>query len=162
MFRRALSRRKHAARSLLAALLIVSSPVSLSDNFVESLDSIPWGAAGGGNGFPAGVRTHLVAVDELTQGITYYALFPAGSHFSSHWHSYDEFVTVLQGEVTLALNGAVLRLGPGGTVTIPGKSVHSWDVALNLGMSARPNADETPILSGAQDVILLVRRAGPR
>ena len=93
------------------------------------------------------MRTQLIETDESTAGISYYALFPAGSHFDLHWHSFDEFATVLQGEVTLQLNGEALKLAVGGYVKIPGRAEHSWDV---------PN-----VTGREQDVILLVRRRGP-
>lgn len=126
-------------------LLFSYSAAAETVNF--SLESIKWGKPGGGGGYPVGVRTQLIETDESTAGISYYALFPAGSHFDLHWHSFDEFATVLQGEVTLQLNGEALKLAVGGYVKIPGRAEHSWDV---------PN-----VTGREQDVILLVRRRGP-
>ena len=126
-------------------LLFTYSAAAETVNF--SLESIKWGKPGGGGGYPVGVRTQLIETDESTAGISYYALFPAGSHFDLHWHSFDEFATVLQGEVTLQLNGEALKLAVGGYVKIPGRAEHSWDV---------PN-----VTGRKQDVILLVRRRGP-
>lgn len=132
---------------LVLALFLLFSIVGFAETANVSIESISWGNPGGGGGYPIGVRTQLIGTDESTHGITYYALFPAGSHFDLHWHSHDEFATVLQGEVTLQLNGELLNLATGGYVKIPGRAEHSWDV---------PNP------SGAeQDVILLVRRMGP-
>ena len=61
------------------------------------------GHARGGNGFPVGVRTARQGVDPDTGGITYYAMFPAGSHFDLHWHSHDEYVVVVAGELSIQL-----------------------------------------------------------
>ena len=128
-------------------LTLMFTTLAEADTSILSLESIQWGKPGGGEGFPVGVQTQLIETDDETFGISYYARFPAGSHFDLHWHSFDEFATVLQGEVTLQLNGESLKLAAGGYVKIPGRAAHSWDV---------PNE------SGAeQDVILLVRRAGP-
>lgn len=128
-------------------LTLMFTTLAEADTSILSLESIQWGKPGGGEGFPVGVQTQLIETDDKTFGISYYARFPAGSHFDLHWHSFDEFATVLQGEVTLQLNGESLKLAAGGYVKIPGRAAHSWDV---------PNE------SGAeQDVILLVRRAGP-
>lgn len=132
---------------LILALTLMFSALAEAETLNLSLESIHWGKPGGGEGFPVGVQTQLIETDDKTFGISYYARFPAGSHFDLHWHSFDEFATVLQGEVTLQLNGESLKLAAGGYVRIPGRAAHSWDV---------PNE------SGAeQDVILLVRRAGP-
>lgn len=128
-------------------LTLMFTTLAEADTGILSLESIQWGKPGGGEGFPVGVQTQLIETDDATFGISYYARFPAGSHFDLHWHSFDEFATVLQGEVILQLNGESLKLGAGGYVRIPGRAAHYWDV---------PNE------SGAeQDVILLVRRAGP-
>ena len=128
-------------------LTLMFTTLAEADTSILSLESIQWGKPGGGEGFPVGVQTQLIETDDETFGISYYARFPAGSHFDLHWHSFDEFATVLQGEVTLQLNGESLKLAAGGYVRIPGRAAHSWDVPNDSGAE--------------QDVILLVRRAGP-
>ncbi|MBL6753153.1 MAG: cupin domain-containing protein [Pseudomonadales bacterium] len=133
-------------RFIIALSLMFSSLVA-AETINLSLESIQWGKPGGGQGFPVGVQTQLIETDDATFGISYYARFPAGSRFDPHWHSFDEFATVLQGEVTLRLNGESLKLAVGGHIRIPGRAAHSWDVPNELGAE--------------QDVILLVRRAGP-
>jgi len=107
------------------------------------LDAVNWGPPGGGNGAPLGVRTAPQGVDPATGGITYYAMFPAGSHFDLHWHSYDEFVVVVSGAVTLDLGDNTQLVKTGSYIVIPAKMQHSWDVPLD------------------EDVVILVRRAGP-
>lgn len=104
---------------------------------------LQWGQAGDGSIAPAGTRTAFQGVDPSTGGVTYYAWFPAGGHFDLHWHSHDEFVTVVQGPVTIALGEQVHNLQTGAYVVIPGGLPHYWDVPT----------------SG--DAIILVRRAGP-
>jgi len=108
-----------------------------------NLAELQWGTAGDGSVAPAGTRTALQGVDPDTGGVTYYAWFPAGGHFDLHWHSYDEYVTVVQGPVTIALGENVRSLQTGAYVVIPGGLPHYWDVPR----------------SG--DAIILVRRAGP-
>ena len=108
------------------------------------LGDVLWGAPGGGNGFPVGVRTALQDVDPDTGGITYYAMFPAGSHFDLHWHSHDEYVVVVAGELTIQLGEQTHSLSVGSYVIIPGELPHSWTVP-----------------AGEADAVILVRRAGP-
>lgn len=136
-------------RLFLLSLLIYfgSLPVNAADAIL-SIDDIDWGAAGGGGGFPVGVRTQLVATDKSTQGITYYAWFPEGSNFDMHWHSFDEYAVVLQGNVFLNLAGKELSLEAGAYVEILGKINHAWNVPAGKDGSSN-------------NVILLVRRAGP-
>ena len=136
-------------RLFLLSLLIYfgSLPVNAADAIL-SIDDIDWGAAGGGDGLPVGVRTQLVATDKSTQGITYYAWFPEGSNFDMHWHSFDEYAVVLQGNVFLNLAGKELSLEAGAYVEILGKINHAWNVPAGKDGSSN-------------NVILLVRRAGP-
>ena len=108
-----------------------------------NLDEIEWGPPGGGNGSPLGLRTARQGLDPVTGGVTYYAMFPAGTHFDLHWHSHDEFVVVVQGSVVFQLGMQTHELRAGAYVAIPGGMHHSWDV---------PDSGE---------VIILVRRAGP-
>lgn len=108
-----------------------------------NLAEINWGPAGGGNGFPVGVRTERQGIDPVTEGITYYAMFPAKSHFDLHWHSHDEYVVVVQGEVTIVLGEQTHSLTVGSYIVIPGKMNHSWDVP------------------EGEDAVIVVRRGGP-
>ncbi|MCH7816390.1 MAG: cupin domain-containing protein [Proteobacteria bacterium] len=139
---------------LLAGLLLATTKVELTAQeatgtaietmpLAINLDAVNWGPPGGGNGFPVGVRTARQGSDPVTGGITYYALFPADSHFDLHWHTHDEFVVVVKGSVTIVLGQQSHSLSPGSYIVIPGKMKHSWDV---------PAGD---------DVVILVRRGGP-
>jgi len=110
---------------------------------VMSLTDIPWGPPGGGNGYPVGLRTARLGADPVTGGISYYALFPAGSRFDRHWHTHDEFVVVARGTVTITLGQQAHTLGPGAYIVIPGKLSHVWDVP------------------AGEDAVIFVRRAGP-
>ena len=114
-----------------------TSPVTLN------LDDVNWGPTGGGNGSPLGLRTARQGIDPVTGGITYYAMFPAGSHFDLHWHTHDEYVVVVKGSVVIELGEETHSLTVGSYVVIPGKMNHSWDVPLD------------------GEVVILVRRAGP-
>jgi len=107
-----------------------------------NLSELDWGEPGGGNGVPLGTRTARQGVDPVTGGITYFALFPAGTRFDRHWHTHDEFVSVQQGSVTLFLGDEEHHLQAGAYVVIPGGMEHVWEIP-----------DDG-------DVIILVRRAG--
>ena len=108
-----------------------------------NLDELQWGPQGGGNGSPLGLRTARQGVDPITGGVTYFAMFPAETHFDLHWHTHDEFVSVQKGSVVLELGEETYTLHAGAYIVIPGSMNHSWDV---------PSDGE---------VVILVRRAGP-
>ena len=147
--------RRTIYRSLLSSLIVGLTPFLVLVNsmaqdssfateaLIVNLADISWGPPGGGNGVPVGVRTARQGIDPATGGVTYYAMFPAGSHFDLHWHTHDEFVVVVQGAVTIELGEETVSLKPGSYIVIPGRMNHSWDV---------PEGD---------DVVILVRRAGP-
>lgn len=120
------------------------SPSSKYDPLAIPLSDIQWGQAGGGNGFPVGVQSARQGTDPVTGGITYYAKFPAGSHFDMHWHTHDEFVVVVQGSVTIVLGEESHAVSTGSYIVIPGKLNHSWDVP-----------------EGGEDAVIVVRRGGP-
>ena len=106
------------------------------------LKDVPWGAPGRGNGFPVGVRT--ARQDPDTGRIAYNAMFPAGSHFDLHWHSHDEYVVVVAGELSVQLGEQTYLLSVGSCVVIPEELPHSWTVP-----------------AGEKDAVILVRLAGP-
>ena len=139
--------------SLISALIItVYLTINGHDSFAEpqtkplaiNLDEINWGPPGGGSGSPLGLRTSRQGVDPVTGGPTYYAMFPAGTHFDLHWHTYDEHVVVVKGELTIELGDEVYELSAGSYIVIPGKLNHSWDIP-----------------EGGTEAIILVRRTGP-
>ena len=139
---------------LLITVLIITLYLSISMDgpsaqqvtqpLAVNLDELEWGPPGGGKGSPLGLRTARQGVDPKTGGQTYYAMFPAGSHFDLHWHTYDEHVVVVKGELTIELGDEVYELSTGSYIVIPGKLNHSWDVP-----------------EGGDEAVILVRRAGP-
>lgn len=130
--------------SLIVFLSLAASPAMFGESFVIGLNDLNWTPPGGGNGFPVGVQTARQGVDPDTGGITYYAKFPAGSHFDLHWHTHDEYVVVVQGELSIRLGEDDHDLAVGSYVVIPGSLNHSWTVPAD-----------------GEDAIILVRRAGP-
>ncbi len=120
------------------------SPAGIFEPLALNLADVDWGPPGGGNGAPVGVQTARQGIDPVTGGITYYAKFPAGSHFDLHWHTHDEFVVVVQGTVTIVLGEESHSVSAGSYIVIPGKLNHSWDVP-----------------AGSEDVVIVVRRGGP-
>lgn len=126
------------------AMAIGTTAYAHVEPLAVDLDELDWSPPGGGNGFPVGVQTATQGYDRETGGRTYYALFPAGSHFDLHWHTYDEYVVVVAGNPTISLGEDEHQLSVGSYVVIPGKMKHSWTVP-----------------EGDQEAIILVRRAGP-
>jgi quercetin dioxygenase-like cupin family protein len=111
---------------------------------VVRLQDIEWGPPGTTPRFPQGVRTSQVRVDPATEGPTYFARFPGGSHFDTHWHSHAEYAVVLAGAGTIVLGEETQGLSRGSYVVIPARLHHSWDVP-----------------AGGEDLVILVRRDGP-
>jgi quercetin dioxygenase-like cupin family protein len=98
-------------------------------SLVFSLETAKWSQPYDGPlGFPKGVQKASLGTDPVTGGETYYARFPAGSHFDPHWHSYAEYATVLSGKVTLTLGPESQSLSDGDYVVIPAKMNHEWKV----------------------------------
>ena len=113
------------------------------DSLAVNLSDVEWGDPGDGSISPAGTRTALQSTNPTTGGISYYAWFPAGGFFDEHWHTYDEYVVLISGEVTFKLGEEVHDLKPGAFIVIPGGMPHYWDI---------PDTG---------DAIILVRRDGP-
>ncbi|MCB1671295.1 MAG: cupin domain-containing protein [Gammaproteobacteria bacterium] len=132
-------------RCLFLLLLFQFAPVLSAQEgpIVVNLPDVKWGPPGGGNGVPLGTQTAQQRIDSDSGGVTYYARFPAGTHFDLHWHTHDEFVTVISGKTALRIGEETYQLEAGAYVSIPGGMIHSWDM---------PESDE---------VIILVSRAGP-
>ncbi len=108
------------------------------------LETAQWGEPYNGPlGFPKGAQRVSLNTDSRTGGETYYARFPAGSHFALHWHAYSEYAVVLRGKVTHILGTERQSLQVGDYVVIPPKTNHGWE--------ADPGGD----------VYLLIRRDGP-
>jgi mannose-6-phosphate isomerase-like protein (cupin superfamily) len=134
-------------KSTLLALFLLACCASIAadvEPVAIDLDELEWGPSGGGNGFPVGVRTATQGVDPVSGGRTYYAMFPAGSHFDLHWHTHDEYVVVVSGSPTIRLGDQDHDLAVGSYVVIPGGLRHSWTVQ-----------------EGGDEAVILVRRAGP-
>ena len=93
--------------------------------------------------FPSGAQKALLSIDSRSGGETYYAKFPAGSHFDLHWHSHTEDVVVIRGKVTLLLGAKSHSLEVGSYIVIPAKINHEW------------------VIDASGDCIVLVRRGGP-
>ena len=137
---------------LLGLLLLVAAgsaqqrkqaATSDSNNFFR-LETAQWSEPYNGPlGFPKGAQRVSLNTDSRTGGETYYARFPAGSHFALHWHAYSEYAVVLRGKVTHILGTERQSLQVGDYVVIPPKSNHGWE--------ADPGGD----------VYLLIRRDGP-
>jgi mannose-6-phosphate isomerase-like protein (cupin superfamily) len=129
---------------LLLSFKSYSQSSAPSTVLVSNLSEIEWGPPGTGDGFPVGVRTAKQGLDELSGGITYFALFPAGSHFDLHWHTHDEYAVVVSGSLEIRLGDETHALEVGSYIVIPGSLEHAWTVP-----------------AGGDDAMILVRRAGP-
>ena len=122
----------------------IGQTVSSIEPLVLDGEQAEWGPpASERPGFPVGIRNAPIATDPETGGPTYLARFPAGSQFAMHWHTYTETVVVLQGTVSITLDGAEHTATEGSYIIIPGKAHHEWRVPEDA------------------DVVLLARRDGP-
>lgn len=109
-----------------------------------TLESAKWGLPySGPEGYPKGARRAVLTTDPTTNGDTYFAHFPAGTKFESHWHSNGEYAVLLQGKVTHVTGAKRTPLKIGDYVAIPAKTNHGWET------------------DSASDAYLLIRRDGP-
>ena len=134
-------------KPVLLAMILLSCGAAVSSDvepLAINLDELEWSPPGGGNGFPVGVRTATQGHDPVSGGRTYFALFPAGSHFDLHWHTHDEYVVVVAGAPTIRLGENDYSLAVGSYVVIPGGLNHSWTVT-----------------EAGDEAVIFVRRAGP-
>ena len=129
-----------------ALLVVYMTLVSCfgEDSVVLSLSDIEWGERGGGNGFPEGLQTYRFAEDKETGGVSYYARFPAGSYYRSHWHTHDEIALLVEGRLTFVIDNVSREVEAGTYFFIPGGHAHEWDMR-----------------EQKEDIILLVQRKGP-
>src|SRR6187401_355814 len=105
----------------LAAAVPIPPPMHLAD--------VKWSEPYNGPlGFPKGAQRFAVGIDPCTGGETYYARFPAGTHFAPHWHAFVEYAVVLKGKVTHVLGKERQSLVAGDYVVVPAKVPHGWDV----------------------------------
>ena len=138
---------------VLAAAVLIGLTLHTKNNVVAQeasppmavdLDAVEWSPPGGGNGTPLGLRTARMGVDPISGGVTYYAMFPAGTHFDTHWHTYEEHVVVVKGQLSIVLGDTKHDLKVGSYVLIPGKLNHAWDIP-----------------AGGSEAVILVSRRGP-
>ena len=97
-----------------------------------------WGPPGGGNGSPLGLE--LLGRGLIRQQVDrlYYAMFPAGTHFDLHWHTYDEHVVVVKGDLTIELGDEVHELTTGSYIVIPeGLTTLGYTRGRNRGSNLR-------------------------
>ena len=79
--------------ALLTLLAAVASPAerngrevsSQDESLVFSPESVEWSPGRGTPGFVKGAKKASLGFDPKSGGETYYAKFPAGSHFELHW-----------------------------------------------------------------------------
>ena len=64
-----------------------TSASSQEEALAINLADVDWGPPGNTPRFPQGVRTKQLGIDPDNGGPTYYAKFPAGSHFDLHLHT---------------------------------------------------------------------------
>ena len=118
--------------------------ISESAKTLFRLETAKWSEPYNGPlGYPKGAQRASLGVDSRTGGETYYARFPAGSHFALHWHAHAEYAVVLRGKVTHILGTERYPLQVGDYVVIPPKVNHAWEA------------------DAGGDVYLLIRRDGP-
>jgi quercetin dioxygenase-like cupin family protein len=99
--------------------VLVHDPEPSSGHAVLDLAEAERGSATAGRQFILGA-TPEVGCASVTQFI---GLVPPG-RAPDHFHTYDEVITVLEGEGTFHTGGEELQLGPGSVVLLPARQVH--------------------------------------
>ena len=117
-------------------------PPSSEEALVTHVAEAKWSAPKNPD-IPPGVMSAPIAVDPSNGAPIGYAKFPAGYVFPMHWHSFNEYSTLISGKLDFTLDGKTHTLVPGSYIVIPAKAKHK--AACQAG----------------SECILVTRRAGP-
>jgi len=110
-----------------AISVLVHDPEPSSGHAVLDLAEAERGSATAGRQFILGA-TPEVGCASVTQ---FLGLVPPG-RAPDHFHTYDEVITVLEGEGVFHTEGEEMQLGPGSVVLLPARQVHCLE---NTGAS---------------------------
>ena len=119
-----------AALAIASGVMAVGAAVAAgSDHRVSNLDQLQWGPAP--PSLPQGAEAAVMSGDPTKKG--YFAIAirgPQGYKVPPHWHSTDEHVTVLSGNLTMGMGdrldtAAGTALTAGGYAVMP-RRTHHW------------------------------------
>jgi quercetin dioxygenase-like cupin family protein len=118
------------ARTVLVAVLFASiaradapKPPSSEEGLVAHVAEAKW-AAPKQPEIPPGLMAAPIAVEPSTGAPIGYAKYPAGYKFPLHFHSFNEYTTLISGKLTYTVDGKTHELGPGSYIVIPAKAKH--------------------------------------
>jgi quercetin dioxygenase-like cupin family protein len=117
-------------------------PPSSEEALVAHVAEAKWSAPTNPN-IPPGLTSSPIAADPANGAPIGYAKFPAGYVFPLHWHTFNEYTSLISGKLDFTVDGKTHTLAPGSYIVIPAKARH-----------------KATCLAGSE-CILLTRRAGP-
>lgn len=72
-----------------------------------------------------GGRTAVLWGDPKTEGYGQLNRWPGGAEIPLHWHPFEMHAVVLEGTLTVGIDGAAVKeLGPGSYLRLPGRQAH--------------------------------------
>jgi quercetin dioxygenase-like cupin family protein len=72
---------------------------------------------------PAGTESVVLREDPQTGGFEIFARYSAGHVFPPHWHSANERIVLLEGQMSIEVDGVKKTLDPGGYAYLPAKEI---------------------------------------
>ncbi len=119
-------------------------PPSTDDYLVAQLADAKWMPAPKLDAkIPPGAEVALIGADPISTGATMYLRMKAGYKMPLHWHTHNEYSTMIAGKGSFTVAGKKIAALPGTFLIIPSKMQHDF--------SCDPGAE----------CVFVMRRSGP-
>ncbi|MCU1235109.1 MAG: Cupin 2, conserved barrel domain protein [Candidatus Solibacter sp.] len=103
------------------ALLLLTASITLAQSVTANLADAKWTHD---KGDPPGSENVFLRQDAQTGGMELLVRYPAGHVFAPHWHSVNERIVVLEGQLAVKVgSGPEKLLEAGGFAFLPAKEV---------------------------------------
>jgi len=103
------------------ALLLLAGSLAAAQSMAVNLAGAKWTHD---KGDPPGAESVLLRQDAQTGGMELLVRYPAGHVFAPHWHSVNERIVLLEGQLSVKVGSdAEQLLEPGGFAFLPAREV---------------------------------------
>jgi quercetin dioxygenase-like cupin family protein len=99
----------------MAGMLLAES----GDVLLVNSGTAKWQAESGGS------ESMVLREDAQTGALELFARYPPGHVFPPHWHSVNERIVLLEGQLSISVGGSRTTLDPGGFAYLPAKQVQT-------------------------------------
>ena len=105
---------------VLVSLAALALAEGASDAVVVNSSEAKWTHDAGD---PPGSESIVLREDSKTGAFEIFARYPAGHTFSTHWHSVNERLLLIEGRLTIGRGAGAKTLEPGGFAYLPAKEI---------------------------------------